>query len=115
MEDLGLTLAIRNLAETTAARSGMHLDIHVPDQVENVSPDVEQTVYRITQEALENTVRHAGAKNISLTLDKQNGHMYLRVTDDGQGFDPDDVDAAIQYGLRGIQERAALVGATLQR
>jgi signal transduction histidine kinase len=113
LEDLGLALALRSLAESTAARNGLALDLQLPEEVENVSPDVEQVIYRVAQEALANTVKHAAAKQVWLSLTRANGHLTLVVADDGQGFDLAEAEAAGHYGLRGMRERAEMVGGTL--
>lgn len=59
LEELGLALAVRSLAESVAAQTGARLDWHEPEQVDNLTPAVEQGVYRIAQEALANVAKHA--------------------------------------------------------
>ena len=69
LQDLGLPLALQELAETAARRSGAVLALDVPRQLDgSLSPAVEQGVYRIAQEALENVVRHAQASAITVSL-----------------------------------------------
>jgi signal transduction histidine kinase len=113
LEDLGLGLALRNLAQSTAARGGLAVEVQVPDDIENLSPDVEQAVYRIAQEALSNALHHSSAAKIRLSLERTNGRLTLLVQDDGRGFDPSDGEALGHYGMRGMRERAELVGGTL--
>jgi two-component system sensor histidine kinase UhpB len=67
-------------------------------------------VYRIAQEALTNTVRHARARSVRLSLSIDDGGLELVVQDDGRGL-PERVP--IESGLRGMRERALLVGGTL--
>lgn len=123
LDDLGLVLAVRALAESTAARTGAQLEIDIADEVK-LSPEVEQTVYRVAQEALANITKHANARMIKLTLGKltvgplplgrRDEVIALVVTDDGVGFETGKPAKAEQYGLLGMYERALLVGAQLQ-
>ena len=74
--------------------------------------EVEQTYYRVAQEALDNVVRHAGASEATLRLQRDNNALVLEVRDDGRGMSPErDGD---RYGLQGMRERAELIGATLE-
>lgn len=116
LDDLGLGLALRNLAESTARRAGTTLTTDIPKQIEGLSPEAEQCIYRVAQEALENVARHAQARNIRIALGQQTtGQWQLVVRDDGQGFDePADVRGEGHYGLQGMQERAALLGGSLE-
>ena len=86
--------------------------------VEDAVPsDVGSALYRITQEALTNVARHAGATQVSVILEKPDGEVQLLVEDDGCGFDLNAVAARIRserrLGLAGMRERAALVGGTV--
>gem|GEM_PF-121101 len=116
LEDLGLALAVRELAETAGLRTGAALRLDIPDQVgAGLTPAVEQGVYRIAQETLDNVVRHAGARSIYVRLDRQPDGLALTVEDDGQGLDAEAVDLPDdnQLGIRGMQERAELIGGQL--
>ena len=114
LEDLGLTRALRSLAESAAARVGARLEMQLPEDVGTVSPDVEQTVYRIAQEALSNTTKHSAATQINLSLVRYDNHLLLDVRDNGCGFDPVHAETAGHYGLSGMRERAELVGGALE-
>jgi signal transduction histidine kinase len=119
LQDLGLLLALAELAETAARRAGARLELRLPDQLAACpSPLVEQGVYRIAQETLENVVRHAGAQTICVRMEETGREMVLTVTDDGQGVDLDALaatgaDADDRYGIRGMRERASLIGGQL--
>jgi signal transduction histidine kinase len=117
LEDLGLALAIRNLAESAANRGGLTLHWQGDDQVNILEPDVEQSVYRIAEEALVNVVRHAGARHLTVQLDQERGQsnraLRLVISDDGQGFDMSRPSQEGRYGLKGMIERAALIGGAL--
>jgi len=112
LEDLGLGLAVRALAEDIAARGGLALDLDVPEQMYNLSPEVQQCYYRVAQEALENVARHADARRVGVSLRQADARLTLQVSDDGLGFEDQEVDPE-RFGLRGMRERAELIGGTL--
>ena len=113
LEDMGLTLAIQKMAESTTARSNLGLELALPDPMPNLAPDVEQCIYRIAQEAVENVVHHANAKNLRVKLETLNNNLRLTVQDDGLGFDSRDKVSTGHFGLVGMKERAELSGGKL--
>jgi signal transduction histidine kinase len=113
LDDLGLALATRNLAEEAAARANLALDLAI-DELPAISPDVEQGVYRVAQEAVTNVVKHANAKNLTVRLALIEGKVMLTVLDDGVGFDREKNNGSSHFGLAGMQERAELVGGELK-
>lgn len=113
LEDLGLTLAVSDLAQSVAARANLKLDLDVENHWENIPSEVEQCIYRVAQEALTNIVRHANAKSLRVALLRENASLTLTISDDGRGFDPATVNGT-HFGLRGLSERAEMVGAALQ-
>jgi signal transduction histidine kinase len=111
--DLGLALAMRNLANSEAERGGYTVDVQAPDDLPRFSPEVEHGLYRIVEEALRNTTRHAGAKAVRVDLEQHDHHLEMTIRDDGCGFDNSSAIQADHYGLRGIRERAEAIGAAL--
>ena len=76
---------------------------------------VETTLYRLAQEALNNVAKHARASQVDIVLERTADHWSLIIEDDGIGFDPSSGEAEQRgFGLVGMRERAALVGADLQ-
>jgi signal transduction histidine kinase len=114
LEDLGLALAVRSLAESVAARNGLALDLEAPERLENLSPDLEQGIYRVVQEALENITQHAHARNVKVQLSQTDGHFTLTISDDGKGFQMESVDMINQFGLQGMRERTEMLGGDLE-
>jgi signal transduction histidine kinase len=112
LEDLGLSLALSDLAQSVAARANLGLELDVENHLENIPSQVEQSVYRVAQEALSNVARHARATSLRVALLPQDGRLVLTVADDGCGFDTSTVHAT-HYGIKGLRERAELVGGTL--
>ena len=85
----------------------------------DLSPAVEQEVYRIAQEALENVARHADATSVLLTLEQSAGRLALTIEDNGRGIDAGVIKAAEaggqnHVGIRGMVERANLIDAELE-
>lgn len=109
-EDL-VTVAARYL-ERYERRSGLR--VHFEHAVTERPPvAVEQELWRIAQEALENAARHARAETITVEYEALNGRIVLLVADDGKGFDPH-ITLSDHYGLLGMRERADAIGAALR-
>jgi signal transduction histidine kinase len=112
LDDLGLKLAVENLAIATAKRSGVQLALQVED-IPDLPATVEQDIYRIAQEAITNVLKHAYASRLEVSLLRRNGDLRLTVHDDGVGFAPDAVAGNSHFGLQGMMERAELIGAKM--
>ena len=113
LDDLGLRAALSNYVQTWSARSGIGAQLHAPNLVDDrLGPETETTLYRIAQEALTNVARHSRATHVELVLERTPEHVLLMVEDDGVGFAPDAATGG--FGLLGMQERASLVGASLE-
>jgi signal transduction histidine kinase len=113
LDDLGLSLAVRRMVEDAAARANLALDLSIVDKLPPLSPDVEQCIYRVAQEAVANVIRHAKAKTLTVNLDSTGEKVTLTVQDDGIGFDLGKKEKTNNYGLEGMQERAQLAGGEL--
>ncbi|KAA3647043.1 MAG: sensor histidine kinase [Chloroflexi bacterium] len=114
LEDMGLPQALRSLSEDFAKRNALELDMEISDAIEDLAPEVEQSIYRIAQEALENVSRHANARLVKVQLQQQNEAVSLSISDDGRGFDADEIDHQDKFGLQGVRERAEVIGAELE-
>lgn len=113
LEDLGLELALRQLATSTVERADLKLDLNIHSPLPYLAPNVEQVFYRIAQEALENTVRHANASLVSIDLKQVDDHLIMTVLDDGQGFNEKEINIEDHFGMKGMRERALTIGADL--
>jgi signal transduction histidine kinase len=116
LEDLGLAMAIADYAQSAAQRAGLQLELHLPEKIYPLPAAVEQDIYRVAQEAIENAARHAKAQKISISLSQENSKLILTVSDDGQGFNPETqlmkLDAS-RLGIRGMRERTEMLGGQL--
>ncbi|MEL7434755.1 MAG: ATP-binding protein [Chloroflexota bacterium] len=116
LDDMGLVLAIRNLAESAAQRGNFALDLQTPTRDMRFSPDIEQAIYRIAQESLANVVEHAEASHVSVVMDMYDAALKLTIRDNGTGFPMDTVELKNgdgHFGLLGMQERASMINGTL--
>ena len=113
LEDLGLTLALRNLGASIAERSGFTFSADLPEDGVSFPPEVEHVLYRVSEEALRNASRHAGAKQVTLRLAQTGSGAALRIEDDGSGFESSPAALAGHFGLRGMREWADTIGARL--
>jgi signal transduction histidine kinase len=113
LEDLGLALAVRALAESYAGRFDFDIELNIDPDLGDYGAEVQQCVYRIAQEALTNIAEHAQAQHVQVVLKRDRDHLRLIVRDDGCGFDAKLGAADEQYGLQGMRERAELIGGCL--
>jgi PAS domain S-box-containing protein len=115
LDDLGLRAALTNYVQDWSKRVGIAADLHTSGLLDERLPsDAETTLYRIAQEALTNVAKHARARHVDVILERRTDYVLLVVEDDGVGFDPNAGGGTEGFGLAGMQERAALVGATLE-
>ena len=112
LEELGLASALTELSRRFAEQSGLRIEHRFAEDLPPLSEDAELALYRVAQESLTNVARHAAASRVELALEGGAGSVVLRVVDDGRGMD----ERAAQNGhggLRGMRERAVLVGGAL--
>jgi PAS domain S-box-containing protein len=115
LDDLGLRAALTNYVQDWSKRVGIAADLHTSGLLdERLSSEVETTLYRIAQEALTNVAKHARAARVDVILERRPDYVLLIVEDDGVGFDAAAGHGTEGFGLAGMQERASLVGATLE-
>jgi signal transduction histidine kinase len=116
LDDLGLRAALTNYVQDWSERVKISAELHTSGLLDDRLPsEVETTLYRIAQEALNNVAKHARARTVEIILERRADHVLLIIEDDGVGFETTEAPGSRQgFGLLGMQERAALVGATLQ-
>jgi two-component system sensor histidine kinase UhpB len=110
LDDLGLESALAVLCERFAERSGLEVTQRIAPGLPILTPEAELVVYRVAQEALTNVARHSGVATAKLELTHRDDVLALTVTDNGRGLPPGHQPGT---GIRGMSERAALIGATL--
>ncbi|MGD8819672.1 MAG: PAS domain-containing protein [Anaerolineae bacterium] len=111
LEEAKLADLLRQLAESITGRARVPVTLELAGEC-HLEPEVKIALYRITQEALNNVAKHAGASAATLRLHCQPGQVELQVHDDGLGFDPANLSPN-SLGLNIMRERAETIGAAL--
>ena len=111
LDDLGLVAALTHLCRRMSDDFPLHVSARIDRDLPSMSPEAELVVYRVAQESLTNVVRHADASSAALELAPRGGGLVLEVRDDGVGVDPGRLAAG--SGVRGMRERALLMGGSL--
>lgn len=112
LDDLGLVAALERLTSGVSEQSGMAVELEANLGDARLPEEIETVLYRVIQEALNNVLKHAGAKHVSVVVSRKDGSVTAVVEDDGRGFvKPQSGDQGV--GLLGMGERLALVDGRL--
>jgi len=113
LDDFGLCATLSWYAERMARRAGFTVDVKAIEINPRLSEIVENALFRITQEAMTNITKHAQATHVRVSLQEENGIASLTITDDGHGFDLEELTKSAEresWGLLTMRERAEAVG-----
>jgi signal transduction histidine kinase len=118
LEELGLVAALRWYIDGLSKRSGINTSLEIqPPHLPRFTPELENAVYRVVQEALTNVFRHSGAREARVELAQTNGHLTISVRDDGKGipkrlteFKP----GSVGVGIGGMRQRVSELGGKLK-
>jgi Signal transduction histidine kinase len=113
LADLGLVIALKQMAISSSERYGLELDLDLPEELENLDPEVEQCIYRVASEGLRNIGQHAPASQVHMRLVRLDEQVEFMLKDDGRGFTITSAGMNEQFGIQGMFERAAAVGGVL--
>lgn len=115
LRDLGLLPAVLGLARRAQAVSGVPVSASARGESSRLHPDIELAAFRIVQEAIANALKYSSATRITIRIMQRAATLTVVVSDNGVGFDPSLVDDTVREhcGLRGMHERASLVGGRL--
>jgi signal transduction histidine kinase/ligand-binding sensor domain-containing protein len=114
LDRLGLTRALRTLVERIeeGATCRIHADL---DPIDGLLPQPDEiNLYRIVQESLNNVLKHSGASRVEIRLQRRDPGILLEIEDNGCGFNPESPLHSGGFGLRGLQERARILGGSLE-
>ena len=117
LDQLGTASALEELADRTRARGltvtlDVDLDFEAGRAPERHVPELEDALYRLTQEALTNALKHADATSAQVSVHEHEGRVELKVRDDGKGFSP--APDVAGFGIVGMRERVELLGGSLE-
>ena len=112
LEEEGLVAVLRNRLEAVEGRADLKIEFRVPRET-RLPLEIEEGLYRIAQESLNNSLKHASAKSVTVSLLIYESWVILEILDDGIGFDPDYVLEGSGMGLKGMMERATQMGGQL--
>jgi signal transduction histidine kinase len=112
VEEMGLVNALQRRLEMVERRAGVQVQFAVAGMRE-LDAALENAVYQIAQEALNNTLKHAAATQVTMQMSMDARNLHLEIKDDGKGFDPATVGATAGLGLVSMRERAAQLDGSL--
>ncbi len=110
---LGLVPAIRELISELAVENILTIELQVEEPFRSLSEDQSVNLYRIVQEILSNTIKHAQATLVDIILKNENKNYALRITDNGKGMDPKKMDLSKGMGWKNIVSRVTLISAKM--
>ena len=113
LEDLGLVISLKKQLDDASLRSGMQIEVKIDENLPVLKTDIEQGIYRIAQEALENIIRHAKASEVKFNLFYHKPKLEMIIADNGKGFLLSDAGSDDKLGVKGMYERAAVMNAEL--
>lgn len=105
LEEMGLPAAVRWYAEGFATRSGIEVQLQVPDNLKRFDADIEIALFRVLQESLTNVHRHSGSKTARVAMGADAHEVWLEVRDQGRGMRAKDASIGSGVGTRGMKER----------
>ena len=116
LDDLGLAEAAQWLAQDFAKRSGIPCEVRMvePEALQGLPKTLSTAIYRAVQESLTNVARHSGAKRVWVAFAAENGGVQIEIEDDGRGIGAEDLKKARSLGLKGMRERFAYFGGSLE-
>jgi signal transduction histidine kinase len=105
----GLLAALQNRLYSVENRAGLKSSLQT-NLGERLAPEVEEDLYRIVHEALNNILKHAQAKNVRISIQQSEGLLTLEISDDGIGFEPEAAAREGGLGMTSMQQRALMHG-----
>jgi two-component system NarL family sensor kinase len=113
VELLGLPAALTNFCRDFGARNGMEIEFIVSPPQQKPAQEAALCLFRVAQEAIRNVQKHSGAQRAHVQLDEVSGSLRLRISDEGNGFDPESAEYSEGLGLLSMQERLHSLGGEL--
>jgi signal transduction histidine kinase len=111
LDDFGLVPALNWHAREMTKRTGMKVTLHADDAADDLPDEHKTCIYRLVQEAINNSARHANARKVEVDLRREADRVRFSIRDDGAGFDTQFVRG---LGLLGMEERVRRLGGRLE-
>jgi signal transduction histidine kinase len=109
LDENGLSCALRWYTEGLAERSGLNIELNIPEDLERLAPEVELAIFRLVQESLTNIHRHSGSKTAVIRIAREPDKIYAEVQDHGKGISQERLaeiqSRGVGVGIRGMRER----------
>jgi signal transduction histidine kinase len=117
LEDLGLVTALHTMTQEMSQSSSIQINFQFEGEEKRLTDNIEIALFRISQEALSNILRHSEATEAAVNIDFRQTEVLLKISDNGKGFIPPSNPGLLSnlghFGLLGIYERAELIGASI--
>jgi PAS domain S-box-containing protein len=113
LEHLGLVAPLGSLCATVAEKFEIEVPFAQRGIPREISPEISLCLYRITQEALQNVVKHSRSREARVEISREGDEIHLHISDSGVGFDPQSLRSAAGIGLAGIRERLRPLGGSV--
>jgi signal transduction histidine kinase len=113
LESQGLSAALKELADNIRSLKGIGCDLYADPAVRIDNPVVAINLYRVTQEAIHNAIKHGKARHVRIELSCSDGIGRLSISDDGIGIDPEQIGQSLGLGMYSLRARASLLGGSL--
>lgn len=111
LDDLGLVPALKWLAREVSRTSAVQADVLADDCPDDLAEEHRTCIFRVVQEAIQNALRHSGARLVRVYVQRENGTLRTSIQDDGKGFEPSEEKG---LGILGMEERIVRLGGTLK-
>ena len=109
LDEIGLSSALRWYADGLSERSGLSIELNIPDNFERLAPEMELAIFRLVQECLTNIHRHSGSKTAVIRIARENDKIHAEVRDQGKGMSQERLaeiqSQGVGVGIRGMRER----------
>jgi two-component system, NarL family, sensor kinase len=110
LDELGLDTALRGYVEGFSTRSEIHVSLHLPPDLGELSRDIQLAIFRVVQESLANVHRHSGSRSASIHLTMTPAQLTLEITDQGCGMPPVLPISRAGVGINSMRERIRQLG-----
>ncbi len=109
LEELGLRLALDEFVRETAEASGISIKLDYNNLIKPQAGFIELQIFRIIQELVKNTLNHANASKLRISVDKMDQGLKVAVKDNGKGMDTSEINKSKGLGMKNIQSRAKII------